>query len=160
MFTRLLRMTALAIAAISFSGCSLLIENSGIVLRDLDTRQIVHDRLGQPDNVSVVDLVDPRSEKIRQFEVEHYHVHAKFNTAMPVGASSGLIILMEPIMTCSALYNAAKEVAVGHSLEFVYDEQGNTIGYKYPQSFHGSGRSSSSQSNVLNWKRADESSKP
>ncbi len=160
MFTRLLRMTALAIAMISFSGCSLLIANSGIVLRDLDTRQMVHDRLGQPDSISVVDLVDPRSEKIRQFEVEQYHVHAKFNTAMPMGASSGLIFFIEPIMTCYALYDAAKEVAVGHSLEFVYDEQGKTIGHQYPQPFDGSGRSNSINSNVLNWQRADESSKP
>lgn len=151
--TRLLYMTVLAAMITCLSGCSLLIEHSGTVLRDLDSRQIVHDRFGPPDSVSAVNLIDPRSEEVRQFEVENYHIHGKFNTAMPIGYWSPFFLLAEPFLTCTALYEAAREYVEGHDLAFVFDEQGNTIGHHYPQPFleavHGA-----SESNVLDWKRS------
>lgn len=161
MRTRLLWMTALAAMITSLPGCSLLITHSGTTLSDLDSRQIVHDRFGPPDSVSVVDLIDPRSEEIHQFEVEHYHIHAKCSTAMPMGAPPPLtLLLIEPLLTCGALYSAAKEYVVGHHLSFVYDEQGDTIGYQYPQTFLDSVQRGARESNVLNWKRSATSGSP
>jgi hypothetical protein len=132
-------------------GCSLLITQSGTVLRDLDSRQIVHNRFGPPDSIAEVDLIDPDSEEVRRFEVESYHVHAKFSTAMPMGAWIPGMLLMEPYLTCLTIYEAAREIAKGHHLSFVYDEQGNTIGHRYPRPFLERMQEASSTTNVLNW---------
>ena len=142
MLIRLLCMTA------CLPGCSLFIAHSGTALRDLDSRQIVHDRFGPPDSVSAVDLMDPRSEEIRQFEVENYHIHAKLDTAMPIGFWHPIALLVEPLLTCGALYEAAREYVEGHDLAFVFDEQGNTIGHHYPQPFLEALQAGASESNV------------
>jgi hypothetical protein len=152
--TRLLYMTALAAMITCLPGCSLLISRSGTALRDLDSRQIVHDRFGPPDSVSLVDLIDPRSEEIRQFEVEHYHIHAKLDTARPTGFWPPALLLIEPLLICGALYEAAREYVEGHHLAFVYDEQGNTTGHQYPQPFFKAVQAGARESNVLHWKRS------
>lgn len=157
MLTRLLYKTALAAMVTFLPGCSLLITHSGTALRDLDSRQIVNDRFGSPDSVSVVDLIDPRSEEIRQFEVEHHYIHAKLDTAMPVGYMPATALLIEPLLICSALYEAAREYVEGHHLAFVYDDQGNTIGYQYPQPFPEAVQARASESNVLQWKESSHS---
>ena len=153
MSTRLLSMTAWAVFSTCLSGCSLLISQSGTTLRDLDSRQIVQDRFGKPDAVSLINLIDPQREETRQFEVEHYHIHAKLNTEMPVGFLPPIMLLAEPVLTCAALYEAGKEYVEGHHLEFVYDQQGNTIGSKFPQPFLAAMQGKSRSTNVLNWKR-------
>lgn len=144
---------AIAMTA-SLQGCSILIMASGLTLGELDTREIVYERFGPPDSVSVINAIDPESSKVREFEVEHYHVHAKFNTAMPMGSGSLLMFVFEPIMTCQASIEAAYEIIRGHDLAFVFDEQGNTIGRSGPSSFLDMGRQAG-EINVLHWKRPD-----
>lgn len=151
MLSRLKYFVAWIPVVASLQGCSLLIDSSGAMLRDLNTRQIVYDKLGPPDRVSVVDRIDPNSDEVRQFEVEHYHVHAKYNTSMPIGSWHPIAILVEPAMICYETYEAAEEIVKGHHLEFVYDQHGNTIGHRYPQAFPESLRSDSTQTNVLYW---------
>lgn len=149
----MLRAVAIAMMA-TLPGCSLLIRASGETLRDLDTREIVYDRFGPPDSVSVMSAVDPRTSEVRQFEVEHYHVHAKYNTAMPMGSGSVFMILGEPIATCQALVEATGEIMKGHHLAFVYDDQGKTIGHQYPQPFLDRPWTRD-ETNVLHWEKPD-----
>lgn len=150
MFTRFLQMTTWASTLACLSGCSLLISAYGPQHSDLESRQLVNDRFGQPDSVSVVELVNPDSEEVQQFEVENHYVHANFNTTMPMGSGSLLMLFAEPYFTCVALYDAAKEYAEVQHLAFVYDEQGNTIGHKYPQSLLQG--QFDVRDNVLRWK--------
>ncbi len=151
----MLRTVAIAMMA-SLTGCSLLINCSGESLRNLDTREIVYERFGPPDSVSVLHAVDPQTSEARRFDVEHYHVHAKFNTAMPMGSGSVFMLLVEPIMTCQALLGAAGEIIKGHDLAFVYDDQGNTIGRQGPLSSMEALRNYRDKTNVLHWERPDD----
>lgn len=151
-----LMLPAVAIALSSgFSGCSLLINHSGVMLRNLDSREIVYERFGPPDSVSLVSAIDPKSSEVREFEVEHYHVHAKFNTAMPIGAWGPSMLLLEPFLTSLAVYEAASEVVRGHDLAFVYDDHGNTIGHHYPRPFLDAVQRPRDEVNVLLWERRD-----
>ena len=150
MRTRLSHLIALAGMIACLPGCSIFIDSSGITLRDLDSRQIVHDRFGPPDSVSLVDLIDPASEEVCQFEVEHHHINAKVNTSMPIGAWFPFMLVVEPYLTCRAIYDAAEEYVEGHDLSFVYDQQGNTIGHDYPRPYLDA--LTAGKNNVLRWK--------
>ncbi|MDG2221375.1 MAG: hypothetical protein P8L85_08355 [Rubripirellula sp.] len=88
--------------------------------------------------------------------MENYHVHRKFNTAMGMGVWAPHLLLYEPMWTCSELYGAAKEVAVGHDLAFVYDQHGKAIGHQYPRKFLSSMQDRSA--NVLDWEEASQRS--
>lgn len=157
MTTQIVHRTAMFVVIMCLPGCSLLINGSGTELRDLDSRQIVRERFGSPDRITQLDLVDPDTNQIRQFEVENYHVHAKFYTAMPVGAWNPLALFIEPYLMCTEAYEAAKEIADGHHLAFVYDEYGNTIGSQYPRPYLGSMLANSPDTNVLAWDRPSDS---
>ncbi|MGE0247717.1 MAG: hypothetical protein AB7Q37_19045 [Pyrinomonadaceae bacterium] len=153
---RVLTQWAFVIALVaSLQGCSLLIRCSGTSLSELDTREIVYERFGPPDSVSLINAVDPQTSEVRQFEVEHHHVHAKFKATSPIWCGSVVILLYEPFLIGEALYEAASEIIEGHDLAFVYDEQGNTIGRQGPISFIGGTQQDRVEINVLNWDRPE-----
>ena len=131
------------------SGCSVLIRGSGTTLENLDSRVAVEKQFGPSENIEQVDLVDPSTQEVHEFEVEKYHVHWKFNSHFPMGAYSLWWLAWEPILTCHAMYNVAKEVVTGHDLAFIYDEAGNTIGHQYPRPWLTA--TSDRKTNVLKW---------
>ena len=133
----------------------MLINNLGPRLDSLDSRAVVEERFGPSQNIVAVDLREPSSQSIRRFEVETYHVHRKFNTAMGMYPFSPLALFYEPFWTCSELYKATKEMIVGHHLAFVYDQAGNTIGYKYPRPPR-QAIQDGFKINVLNWEEVSE----
>ena len=79
-------------------GCSMLIHHSGITVHDPDSRDGVQKQFGTPDSVTQSQRIDPDTDELRTFDVENYHIHAKFNTAMPTGAG-GLGLLLDPFLS-------------------------------------------------------------
>lgn len=129
-------------------GCSLFIRYSGTTLPELESRSEVEERFGPCHNHDTVDLIEPSTLEVYRFEVERYHVHRKFNTAMPMGAWGPVLLLYEAALTCRYSYEAAREIAIGHDLAFVYDQSDKVIGHQYPRSFD---RLYDRSFNVLDW---------
>jgi len=142
-------MIAAAMLVAELPGCALMIHHSGITVHDPDSRDGVQKQFGTPDSVTQSQRIDPDTDELRTFDVENYHVHAKFDTAMPTGAG-GLGLLLDPFLTFQELYKAGKEYVQGHDLAFVYDEHGQTIGYQHPQPFL-QRLQSRDENNVLYW---------
>ena len=130
-------------------GCSLFIQHSGTTLRNLESRTEVEERFGASDNLDAVDSIEPSTQEVYRFEVERYHLHRKFNTAMSMGGWSPFLLLYEPALTCHSSYDAAKEIAIGHELAFVYDQDDKIIGHQYPRKFEDAMRDWSID--VLDW---------
>jgi len=115
----------------------MMIHGYGIPSGTPKTRDLVYKTFGRPQKISTTTLFNRSTEETREFKVEHYHVHAKFSPRYGPGYYPPVMLLLEPIYTPIQLFNAAKEITAGHSLEFVYDDEGNTIGSRYPFSFMG-----------------------
>lgn len=151
---RFTHLVAAILTLTCFSGCSLLIRHSGTTLDNLDSRAAVEEIFGPSTDIVAVDLLEPSTQEAQRFEVENYHIHRKFNTEMGMGAWSPFLLLYEPMWTCSELYGAAKEVAVGHDLAFVYDQHGKAIGHQYPRKFLS--RMQDRSENVLDWEEVSQ----
>lgn len=130
-------------------GCSLFIRYSGTTLRKLESRAEVEERFGPCHNLDTVDLIEPSTLEVHRFEVERYHLHRKFNTEMSMGAWGPVLLLYEPALTCCFSYEAAREIAIGHDLAFVYDQNDKVIGHQYPRKFEYAIQDRSI--NVLDW---------
>lgn len=92
----------------SLPGCFLLVANSGPTLSALDSRDAVVNQFGPPEQVDEVRLLEPSTNEIHRFDVEKYHVHANYNTGMPMGAGGPLLLLLDPWLTCVALQGSLK----------------------------------------------------
>lgn len=135
-------------------GCSLFIRGSAPTYEGLDTREIVYDTFGPPDYIAEEGFLDPNENTVRWFQVEHHHVRRRFNTEFPIGFGlPGVFLLMEPYSTTMALYEVTQDYTKGHDIAFVYDDEGTTIGFDYPQPFLQSAQYNGI--NVLRWQRAD-----
>jgi len=137
MLGRVVGCTILAAVITGLPGCSLLITGAGIPSGTPRTRELVYAEFGPPQRISTISLVNRSTRETREFEVEHYLVHAKFAPRYGPGAYSPVAVFAEPIFTPIALFSAADEIIEGHPLEFVYDDEGNTIGFRYPMAFMG-----------------------
>lgn len=150
---RILCWIGLIFAAVSLPGCNILIRNSGETLNGLDSRDVVVSRFGLPERVDEIHLLEPETNEVHRFDVEKYRVHANYNTGGPIGAGGGMLLLLDPWLTCVALCEKVRDIRDGHDLAFVYDADGNTIGHQYPQPFlqnHWIDKT-----NVLHWDEAE-----
>ena len=136
MLTRIVRYVFFAVIITNATGCSLLIDGAGVSTAAPRTREVVHKEFGQPQRISTIRLQHTTGET-REFEIEHYFVHKKFAPKYGIGCYPPLMLIAEPIMTPIALFSAIDEIVTGHSLEFVYDDEGKTIGLRYPFAFMG-----------------------
>jgi len=119
-------------------GCSLFIAAAGIPHGVPETRELVHNQFGRPEKISKTTLLNRSTGERRGFDVEHYHVHAKFAPRYGgTGYYHPVMLFAEPITVPISLFVAATEIMTGHVLEFVYDDEGNTIGARYPLSLKG-----------------------
>ena len=146
-------LAGIAVLLLTMPGCSILIHHSGMEVDDPDTREGVRSQFGVPDSVTQTTRLDPISEKRRTFDVENYHIHAKFRTTLGSGPVPPWYLFLDPFMTCYELYEAAREHVRGHDLAFVYDENGKTIGHQYPipSTFGLVTLSGTHEDNVLTW---------
>lgn len=121
------------------SGCSMIIDESGIDPCVPRTRELVYERFGRPDQISTVRLTHRRSGEVRDFEIEQYKIHAKIapHEGLPVIVMFETGIFAEPILTPLAIIKATKEIVAGHELEFIYNDLNEVIGFRYPASSEG-----------------------
>lgn len=137
MLKRVAGCTFLAVVITTLPGCSLMITGAGIRAGAPGTRELVYEEFGRPQRISTISLLNRSTGETREFEVEHYLVHAKFAPKYPTGCYPLSALFAEPIYTPIALFSAVDEIVEGHALEFVYDDEGNTIGFRYPIAFMG-----------------------
>ena len=130
---RLVRTFACCLLFSALPGClGMQVHLSGIPYRVPETRTLVHRQFGPPETFSTTTLVNRDTGETRQFDVEHYRVHRKFaprygpGLYLPFPGFDLLFVL--PV----SLYAAASEIIKGHTLEFVYSDDGRTIGTRYP----------------------------
>ena len=124
-------------------------------LTDLDNREIVEEKFGQPDRVEELQLKHPKSGEIQSFEVNHYHVHRRYSTDVPMGSYHPILLLAEPVLIPTAIGMSLREYAAGHKMRFVYDEDGETIGFDYPYPFTEHFQMFR-KSNVLRWEQPED----
>ncbi len=136
MLTRIVGYVFLAVVITNTTGCSLLIRGTGVSTAAPRTRELVRREFGQPQRISTIRLQHSTGET-REFEVEHYLVHRKFAPQYGPGAYHPILLIAEPVMTPITLFSAIHEIISGHSMEFVYDDEGKTIGLRYPFGFMG-----------------------
>ncbi len=151
------RSTILVVMITLLPGCSLLITAAGIAPGVPSSREMVHKEFGPPQRTSTVNLLNKTTGETRDFEVEHYRVHSKFAPKYGTGYYHPIMLIAEPVMTSVALFVAIQEVAEGHVLEFVYDDEGKTIGYRYPFAFMGRPSTNEDRSYIGVWQDPSQS---
>ncbi len=150
MLTRIVRYVFLAVIITNATGCSLFIDAAGVSPAALGTQELVHKKFGKPQRISTIRLQHSTGET-RDFEVEHYIVHWKVASEFPVQTYCLLEPIWESITTPIFLLFAIDEIVRVHSLEFVYDDEGKTIGLRYPSALMGPPTSSEEIVYVGEW---------
>ena len=161
MLTRIVRYVFLAVIITNATGCSLFIDAAGVSPAALGTQELVHKKFGKPQRISTIRLQHSTGET-RDFEVEHYIVHWKVASELPELPVQTYCLLTpiwesittpiwESITTPIFLLFAIDEIVRVHSLEFVYDDEGKTIGLRYPSALMGPPTSSEEIVYVGEW---------
>jgi len=109
----------LVLSILSSAGCAALINGSGKDLREIATKDQIHQVFGTP---KVAGMSDGES-------FEEFHTHRKLSERWKgeyfLFADIMTLGLGELIMFPRELYRAGREIIVGQTLRFTYDEAGN-----------------------------------